>query len=55
MRRERLGSEIIRLALPATIENIFQTLVSTFSTLLFIFLSHIITSHVQAHQIHFFQ
>ena len=27
---------------------------STFSTLLFIFLSHIITSHIQAHQIHFF-
>lgn len=34
MKSKRLGSEIIRLALPATIENIFQTLVGFFDTLL---------------------
>lgn len=34
MKSKRLGSEIIRLALPATIENVFQTLVGFFDTLL---------------------
>ncbi len=34
MKQESLGKEIIRLALPATVENIFQTLVGFVDTLL---------------------
>lgn len=34
MKQERLGKEIIRLALPTTVENIFQTLVGFVDTLL---------------------
>lgn len=34
MNQESLGKEIIRLALPATVENIFQTLVGFVDTLL---------------------
>lgn len=34
MKQESLGKEIIRLVLPATVENIFQTLVGFVDTLL---------------------
>ncbi|MCG9929746.1 MATE family efflux transporter, partial [Streptococcus suis] len=34
MKQESLGKEIIRLSLPATVENIFQTLVGFVDTLL---------------------